>query len=519
LIETLDCLIVWQTVKDTFMSRYLLGIDSGGTMTKAALFTFDGNEIAAKFSPVTMLFPEPGFTERDPVGMWNATCEAIKSIIAATGIDNKDIAAVCSTGYGSGLFCVDTQGKPSCNAIVSTDTRGAGIMTEWEAAGHSEKAHAVLTQGFWPAQSLVLLGWIQQHRPDVMANTATIFECKDYTKMRLTGQRTTDVTDAALGGLLNMYDQRYATDLMVEMGLEQWIDKLPALAQPEDIAGEVTVEAAQQTGLRAGTPVATGAIDIICSNIASGVVDPSQLSIVAGTWGINSAVRKDHPQTSKMPMAQMPYLIPNTYLATEASATSASNLEWCCNHVFDAEKAPAAAAGESIYDRCGRMVQSRRNNPSNVMFLPYLFGSQGNQPAGFIGLDASHERADLVYAVYESIIYSHKTQIDLLKSASDDVPQCIRLSGGAARSDVWAQLFSDVLELPVEVAKGTEFGALGASICAAVGIGSYPNYSEAVANMVSVSKRFEPDVKHRDRHAERYDKFIRVGDALANSWS
>ena len=501
------------------MSRYLLGIDSGGTMTKAALFTLDGDEIAAQYSPVAMLFPEPGFTERDPIGMWNATCEAIKSIIAATGIDNKDIAAVCSTGYGSGLFCVDTQGNPTCNAIISTDSRGSGIMAKWDAAGHTKKAEATLTQRFWPAQSLVLLGWIQQHRPDIMASTATVFECKDYTKMRLTGTRSTDVTDAALGGLLNMYDHRYATSLMIDLGLEQWINKLPDLAQPEDIAGVVTTEAAEQTGLRAGTPVATGAIDIICSNIASGVVDPSQLSIVAGTWSINSAVREDHPQTSPVPMAQMPYLIPNTYLATEASATSASNLEWCCNHIFDAEKAPAAAAGESVYDRCGRMVQSRRDNPSNVMFLPYLFGSSGNQPAGFIGLDASHERADLVYAVYESIIYSHKVQIDLLKSASSRRSDCIRLSGGAARSDVWAQLFADILELPVEVANGTEFGALGASICAAVGIGSYSDYSEAVANMVSVNKRFEPDSTHADRHAERYDKFVRVGDALARSWS
>jgi len=500
------------------MSRYLLGIDSGGTMTKAALFTFDGSEIAAQFSPVQMLFPEPGFTERDPVGMWNATCEAIKLIIATTGIDNSEIAAVCATGYGSGLFCVDSNGNPTYNGIVSTDSRGLGIMEDWTAAGYNEKAKAMLTQGFWPAQSLILLGWLQQHRPDVMANTTTIFECKDYTKMCLTGHRSTDVTDAALAGLLNMHEQCYAPDLMTEMGLEPWIDKLPALAQPEDIAGAVTREAAMQTGLREGTPVATGAIDIICSNIASGVVDSTQLSIVAGTWSINSAVRSDHPQTSPVPMAQMPYLIPDTYLATEASATSASNLEWCCNHIFDAEKALAVAAGESIYDRCGRMVQSRRDNPSNVMFLPYLFGGPGKQPASFLGLNASHERADLVYAVYESIVYSHKTQIDLLRAASDIAPQCIRLSGGAARSDVWAQLFADILELPVEVAAGTEFGALGASICAAVGIGSYSNYSEAVSNMVSISKRFEPDSKHADRHAERYATFLRVGEALANSW-
>lgn len=337
--------------------------------------------------------------------------------------------------------------------------------------------------------------------------------------MRLTGNISTDYTDAALGGLLDLNSGDYARGLLRKIGLETWIDKLPPLVHSSDIIGEVTTEAAEQTGLRPGTPVAAGAIDVVCSCIGSGVVDGSNMSVVAGTWAIHTALRSAKPQTEPVPLAQMPYLIPDTFLALEAGATSASNLEWCCKQVFDAELPAAEAAGETIYEYCGRLVESRMDNPSDVLFLPYLFGGPASERAGFVGLEARHTRADMVYAVYEGIVYAHKRNIDLLMASSGDTPPTgIRLAGGAARSRVWAQIFADVLGMPVEVAEGTEFGALGASICASVGIGWNKDYQEAVKRMVRVRERFEPNPAKRERHDAGYQRFLQVGEALAKSW-
>lgn len=505
------------------MSSYLLGVDSGGTMTKAALFTTDGREVAAEYRPVAMSFPGAGFTERDPLAMWTATCESIGSVIHSAGIDPGDILAVCATGYGSGLYCIDSVGEPTCPGVVSTDSRAGDVILDWRARGLDTLARQTLAQDFWPAQSLTLLGWLQRHRPEIMQRTSTILECKDYIRFRLCGERSTDVTDAAVGGLLDMQTGGYATSLMSALELDGWIDKLPSLSTPEARAGEVTAVASKATGLAVGTPVMCGAVDIVCSAIASGVVDASQLSVVAGTWSINNALRKAQPQTAPVPFLQMPYLTPDTFLACEASATSASNLEWCCNHVFDAERLLGAAEGESIYDRCGQMVASRHEAPSDLMFLPYLYGGPNNEPAGFIGMQARHERADLVYAVYEGIVFAHKRHVDQLLAAGQAADQAavdrpvesLRLAGGAARSDIWAQLFADVLGLTVEVADSTEFGALGACICASVGVGCHADYHEAVSRMVRVDKRFTPNAALQERSAERYARFCRTGTALA----
>jgi len=501
--------------KGAVMSSYLLGIDSGGTMTKAALFTTEGREVAAEYRPVPMLFPDEGFTERGPLAMWAATCESIASVIGTAAIDPGDILAVCATGYGSGLYCIDAAGEPTCDGVVSTDTRAQDVMLEWRSRGLDELARQTLSQDFWAAQSLTLLGWLQRHRPETMQRTSTILECKDYIRFRLTGECSTDVTDAAVGGLLDLGSGDYATSLMSALELDDWIDKLPPLTSPEAKAGEVTAAAAGATGLRTGTPVVCGAVDIVCSAIASGVVDASRLSVVAGTWSINNAIRTGRPQTDPVPFLQMPYLTPGTFLACEASATSASNLEWCCNQVFDAEGLLGDAMGESIYDRCGNMVASRHGCPSDLMFLPYLYGGPNNEPAGFVGMQARHERADLVYAVYEGIVFAHKRHVDQLLAAGDRPVESLRLAGGAARSDIWAQLFADGLGLTVEVADSTEFGALGACICASVGVGCHADYHQAVDRMVRVDKRFTPDAALAERSAERYARFCRTGAALA----
>ncbi len=501
------------------MPDFLLGIDSGGTMTKAALFTLEGEEVAAEYSAVPMLFPEDGFTERDPRAMWHSTCKAIITVIGSAGITGDDIHAVCATGFGSGLFCIDAHGEPTCNGIVSTDSRAMELVQQWRDQGLETPVRASLAQNLWPAQSLTLLGWFQRHRPEVARKTTTILACKDYTKFRLTGKCSTDVTDAAIGGLLDMASGEYAESVFTTLNLESWLSTLPQLMTSEALAGEITTQAAQATGLATGTPVINGAVDVVCSTIATGVIDASQLAVVAGTWSINNALRVGAPQTDPVPVLQTPYLTPNTYLACEASATSASNLEWCCNHVFDAERAAAEAEGVSIYDRCGQMVATRRDAPPELTFLPYMFGGPAGAPAGFIGMQARHERADLVYAVYEGIAYAHKRHVDQLVVAGDTSPDVLRLAGGGARSTVWAQLFADVFGLPVEVADGSEFGALGACMVAAVGMGIHADYPSAVSSMSRVARRFEPDSAHTRMHAERFAQFDRLSTAVASAWN
>ena len=91
--------------------KYLLGIDNGGTVTKAAIYDYEGRELAVSGIKTRLLMPFPGFTERDPDELWKANTEVIKDVITKSGVDAHNIAGVAVTGHGNGMYPVDERGE------------------------------------------------------------------------------------------------------------------------------------------------------------------------------------------------------------------------------------------------------------------------------------------------------------------------------------------------------------------------------------------------------------------------
>ncbi len=264
------------------MRERLIGIDAGGTSTKAALFDIQGRELACERRNNPMLFPGPGHTERDPDRMWGAACEAISAVLVSTGTSPDHVAAVGVSGYGSGLYVVDSEGDPVRPGIVSTDSRAAGLIAEWEKAGLARACEARLGQRFWPGQSVALLGWLSRHEPGLLARAHSVLFCKDFLRNRLCGDFSTDFTDGGISGLIDITTGEYATDVFEALGIAAWAPKTPTIGSSCEIAGAVTPQAARLTGLRAGTPVVRGIVDVTAAALASGVTEDKQISIVAG---------------------------------------------------------------------------------------------------------------------------------------------------------------------------------------------------------------------------------------------
>jgi len=496
------------------MRERVIGIDAGGTMTKAALFDSAGKELACERRPNRMLFPKAGCTERDPEAMWEAAAKAVHSLLEITGTDAADVAAVSVSGYGSGIYVVDQAGRVVRPGVVSTDSRAADVVEAWRGEGRLDRNEPRIQQRIWPGQAITLMAWLQAHEPETFANTATVLMCKDFLRMRLCGDRSTDPTDAGIAGFIDVNTSDYSEAMLDDLGLAAWRPKLPPIRPSVEIAGAISRDASVATGLKEGTPVVRGVVDVVGSSLASGVIEPHQMSMVAGTFSINSTLHRA-PRLSVMPFLQMPYPIEGWILATEGSATSASNFEWFCRNVLDGEAARAVASGRSIYDVCNDLVDDALARDNDILFLPYLFGSPDGAPAGLIGMQASNNLGDLIRAIFEGVAFAHRTDIERLLSGADAAqPTSIRLAGGASRSRVWGQLFADALGLPIEVTDGSELGARGAAICAAVAVGLHGSVRGAVGNMVRVTSRFEPDLERHDFYGRKYRRFRETSMAL-----
>ena len=244
---------------------------------------------------------------------------------------------------------------------------------------------------------------------------------------------------------------------------------LPDLLWPTEIAGRVTAEAAAATGLAEGTPVVAGLFDVVANALGSGVVDEGQASIIAGTWSINQVVARRAIADRRVFMVSA--FGADRVVAIESSATSAANLEWYVRELVerggDQPTIPSAPATGSS--------PPSPPPPTIPTSTPILYGSRlgASMRAGFYGVAGWHGEGHMLRALFEGVAFEHRRHIDVLRAAGVRFDSA-SLSGGGARSEVWPQMFADILGIPVSVARCAETGALGAAIAAGVGAGVFP---------------------------------------------
>lgn len=499
------------------MSAYLLGLDNGGTVIKAALFDREGRELAVSSRKTPILTPRPGYVERDMELVWQMNCACIREAIEKAGIEPRKIAGVAVCGHGKGLYAWGKDGKPAYNGIASTDNRAWEYPQRWEESGIFARYYPTLCQKILPCQQLSLLAWLKEHARPVYDNIAWVFSVKDYIRFRLTGEAYSEATDISGSALMDVKNVRFSGDMLEAFGVGEMLSCIAPLRYSSDLCGRITAEAAALSGLSEGLPVAGGMFDVDACAIAMDITRPEQLCTITGTWSINEAIATEPALNSAISMNSL-YAIPGYYLLEESSATSAGNLEWVLENCINPAERPHEVP---LYRYADDLVASVAPEECEVYYLPFLYGSNAHPlaKASFIGLTSYHTSAHLLRAVYEGVAYSAKLHIDRLLSVRE-APRAIRMAGGAANSSLWVQLFADILGYPIEIVRDVkELGALGSAMAASIAAGLYPDYPAAAKAMVRISK--EPVLPDRTRtaiYAQKYAKYRAVSNALDNVW-
>lgn len=491
------------------MPKYLMGIDNGGTSSKAAIYDLQGHEIAKHTTYTKMLTPHKYWTERDMSELKQVNIDAIKGALEKAQIDPADIIGISTTGHGNGLYLIGKNGSYVRNGIVSTDNRAHKIVENWLSDPRYEEIVRPRTYAtVWASQPAALLAWLDQNEPEIYDKTEYVFMITDLVRYWLTGEARTESSNASGTSLFNQDTQEYDPEVFKFFDIEKWMSKMPPLVNSADKAGEVTEEFAKESGLVAGTPVAGGLFDITAGAISTGLVKHDQLSIVTGTWSINQYIDskihvvKDLFMTSNYPLE-------HEHLLTEASPTSGSNLTWFINTFLGDRKEIIKLAGnESIYDYCSKLVESVAPEDSKLLFYPFIFGSNAgvaNSTAGFIGATKSTTIAEFLRAVYEGVVFAHRAHVEkLMKINPNILSQPIRLSGGISNSKVWLQMFADIFQQDIELVDAKENGALGTSMAAGVMSGAFDSFADAANKMVHVTRVIHPNKDKAKVYAAKY---------------
>jgi len=493
---------------------YYLGLDNGGTTTKASLFDERGREVATVSVDTQMITPQPGFTERDMEEMWDANCTCIRGVIEKSAVDPDTIACVAVCGHGKGLYLWGKDGKPVRNGIISTDNRAWEYPRKWQCDGTEDRVFSLSCQHIMACQPVALLAWLQDREPECIDKIQWIFECKDYVRFRLTGKAYGELSDYSGANFVDLHTGAYNRELLDCFGLGWCLEHLPPLVQATDLCGTITEETAARTGLKAGTPVAGGAFDIDACAVAVNVTDEDHICMIAGTWSINEYLGLS-PVTNGSVLMNSYFCVKPYYLVEECSPTSAGNNAWFINTFLQDVKAQG-----NLYETLNRWVNEIPPEEFCPVFLPYLLASNvhPNAKGSFVGLSNYHTRAHMARSVYEGIAFSHRYHLDKLLKNKETPARSIRLAGGMANSAVWVQMLADITGLPIEVVEAKETGNLGCAILGAVATGAYPDITEAAAAMCSIAPAILPNPKKKAIYDRKYQMFLRVIEALDGVW-
>jgi xylulokinase len=476
---------------------HFMAVDLGTTGAKAVLFDADGRALTSTYRDYPTHSAEGGVVEQRVTDWWSALDAITRELTASRGAPD----AIALTGQMQNAILLDAQGQPVRPVILYSDTRAQPEADAVNAALGAARLEQLTGSAPGPAGLLAKLRWIATREPNALARTATILlGAADAAAFHWCGAQASDTTTASTTGLMALEARAWLDDSLFEAaGLHAIRAKLPLLLPGGALAGHVSDAAATRSGLKPGTPIYLGPGDAGATTLGAGSGEPGSAYLYLGSsgWVAFTSARRPAAETGVFTLAH-----PRTahFIAVAPLLTAGGNLDWI-----------KGIAGAPDYVQ---LIDSALTaHPSSLIYLPYLNGERSpfNDPlarGAFIGLNASHTRADLARAVLEGVALAYRHVLDTLLPAP---PAALILTGGGARSPGWSQMLADVTGVAVDVAADARnVGARGAVLAAQVARGEAPSYGLTVER----SARFQPNAAAHTRFSRQYALFRDAYPAL-----
>lgn len=487
----------------------LLGIDIGTSSAKAVLFDPETAElIAAAGHEYPVHRPKPDRAEQDPDDWWRAAQIVTQQVIRESGRD--DVAAISFSGQMHGVTLLDKKGRPAGRSIIWADQRSSAEVERLiSIIGENTYTHIA---GTLPAAGFACatLLWLSEHEPNLIRRARHTILPKDYVRYQMTGEISTDVSDAAATGMFDVSLKMWSAEIIRGANLPRHL--LPPVHESFAITGHLTPAAAQALGLREGIPIIAGCADQPAQAIANGIIDPGTTSVTVGSGGQVFTPVIPRMNGSTM-LATDPRLhvfnhaMPGTWYILGATLSAGLSLRWLRGVTGMNAQSDAYAI---FSEEAGRVPPGS----DGLLFLPYLAGERtphmdAAARGAFIGLMAFHERGHLARAVMEGVAFSLRQALEIARSLGGETDTVVA-AGGAMESPVWRQIMANVLGLPLRRTAMREHAALGAALLAGVGAGVYANLDEACQRTVRYGETTDPQPAVQRDYEELYAQFLEL---------
>ena len=491
--------------------KLMMGVDFGTGGCKVTVVDEQGQIAGHSEWSYSTYHPLPGYSEQHPEDWYDAFIQCLRQL-KEEGVKPDHIQAIALDGSTHNAVLLDQNNQVIRPVIMWTDQRSSKEVRElkrWK----GEEIYNISYQQVSTTWTLPQLLWLKNHEPWNFRRISRIMFVKDYIRFLLSDTWATDYIDAQGSMLYDMTSQTWSDEMCALIGLSPLV--LPPIFAPTNIVGKITPEAAMKTGLPEGLPLVCGTTDVTVEAFGAGAVMPGQCVLklaTAGNVNVMTSVPRPSPHT-----LTYSHVVPGLWYTASATSSAAAALRWFRDQFGFEYEMKARSSPMHIYTYIDSLAADSPAGARDLIFHPYLSGERApywdpHLRASFTGISSFHTRGDFARAVMEGVAFSLKDCFGVIEEMNLDVREFI-LIGGGARSDLWAQIVSDVFGKRIRRPKQTD-ASFGSALLAGVAIGVFSSENEAVRRCVDIDREFVPNADSHRFYQSQFQLYRRIHDSL-----
>lgn len=497
--------------------QVVIGVDGGTESIRACCFNAQNGQVVGSSCavPYPTTHPHPGWAEQSPTDWWKCMGDAVRGAVASleqsTEGEGHEIKAICVDTTCCSVVALDATYAPLRPCLLWMDQRSAAQCREILETARGDPALLVNAGGDGPLSAEWMTPkalWLKQNEPNTYNQARYICEYQDYINYKMTGKMCASSCNAAArwhwdGVACLQAGEGRPLSLYQRIGMPELADKLPAtcLAMGTKI-GELSKDAAEHLNLPRDLPVIQGGPDAFVGMVGNGCVKPGQMCLITGSSHLHCVVSSEPLNSKGIWGAYKGAPLSHLNFAEGGQSSTGSILRWAKNILFGATEQSYRSLDDDaakIPPGCDGLVALETFQGSRTPVTDPL--ARG----AFLGLTLSHTQAHIWRACLEAVCFGTRGCIEGLEEAGHSCQEII-MAGGSTRSPLWLQLHADVTGKPVLVCENSDAPLLGCAILAAVGAGIHDSVDTAVANMVRIQQRVEPNPELHGIYNDLYDR-------------
>ena len=504
---------------------YILAVDLGTSGCKTALISVTGAVAGWEFQEVPLHVLPGGGAEQDPQDWWNAFLTTAGELIHKKLVPVEDIVGVCCSTQGEGTVPVDRDGKELMNCVLWMDMRGAVNLRQITRGSVNVSGYDPVKLLRWikltggaPALSgkdpSAHMLFIRDVLPEVYARTFKFLNVPDYMNMRLCGRIAATPDSILTSWVTDNRDSArvvYSPVLVRNSGIDA--DKFPEIVACNSVLGDVKPDVAHELGLKPGVRVVAGSIDTTSAAIGSGAVRDYEGHLYIGTSSWIAAHVPFMKTDVASSLASVPCAIPGKYLMTILQTTAGGNLTFLRDKIlYHKDKLLREEQAPDVYQIMDRIAEQVPAGSNGVIYTPWIYGERSpiedrHVRASIFNLSLENSREDIIRAFLEGVALNTRWMLGPGEKFLGRKLESLNIVGGGAKSDVWCQIFADVLNLTIrQVADPIEVNARGAAFIAAEALG-YVKF-EDVPQYTRIAREYAPLPEHRGIYDRIFGEFV-----------